>query len=237
MTGVLLALGLAASQLHAQSPTVAIMVTFEQSALAPNEVCNGSISVSYGEILGLTGVLLDQDDSVEGAGWTIRAPGTLAVPGGRGVVRVLNRPKAIVANLAASTSATVTIDCALGSETVAQGEMPKALFGGKLSLRLVPPAEILTGPATEDDYPSISATPSGDIWVAWQAYDNTDDVVMVRRKTADGWLEAEEITPRGDYHRPRLVAIGEAVWVVWAENLAGNWELMARQWAGDWAAP
>ncbi|HJN16168.1 MAG TPA: hypothetical protein QGH10_11775, partial [Armatimonadota bacterium] len=255
---------LLASVASGQSPTAGVMITFEQGVLAPNETCDGTISVSDGEVLALTGVLLDQDDRVEGNTWTVRAPGTLQEPGGRGVVRVLKRSKAVIANISSSPAASVTIECALGTETVALSELvggesgalengigalengvgalengihgPEAgsgegfsLFGGKISLRRAPAAEMLTTTETEDDYPSIAVTESGETWVAWQAYDGTNDVIMARQKTNDGWEDAEEITPRGDFHRPRVAAVGDSVWVIWAGNDAGNWELVARK--------
>jgi len=235
------AIAAACPAVYAQSPTSAVMITFDQSVLAPNEVCDGSISVSDGEVLALTPVLFDQGDTVDAATWVCRAPGTLDDPGGRGVVRVLKRSKAVVVTLNTSPAASVTVACAVGNATVELSELefgrPKALLEGKLTIEPAPVAEILTGAETEDDYPSIAATASGDIWVAWQAYDNTNDVVMARRRTTEGWQEAEELTPRGDYHRPRLAATGDTVWVVWAENYDGNWELVARKWDGGWSEP
>lgn len=217
----------------AQVPNSAVMLSFDHTKLPPRTVCDGTMSVAEGEILGLAPVLFDQGEGVDGLAWTCKAQGTKEQPGDLRVVRMTKRPKAVIANLVAEPSATLTVECALGTATVRLAELqmgaPMPLFDGKAQLELAPPTSILSTGETEDDYPSIAATDSGQIWVAWQSYDNTKDTILIRRYTGSFWGPAEEISEgRGDYHRPRLAASGRTVWAVWSRNLDGNWDLLAR---------
>ena len=226
----------------AQTPNAAVMLAFDHAKLAPRTVCDGTISVTDGELVGLSTVLFDQGEGVNGTAWTCKAQGTREQPGGLRVVRMPKRPKAVVANLLAEPSAQVRIDSALGEATVRLGELtmgqPTSLFDGTTSIELVPPAECLTPTETEDDYPSITTTISGHVWAAWQSYNNTDDTIMVRRLSSGRWGAPQEISEaRGDYHRPRLAASGRTVWAVWCENFDGNWDLVGRYRKGSSWSP
>jgi hypothetical protein len=226
----------------AETPNSAVMLSFDHTKLPPRTVCDGTVSVTDGDVVGLSGVLFDQGERVDGSAWSCKTQGTREQPGDLRVVRTTKRPKAVVANLVAEPSAQIHIQSELGTATVRLGELqigkPTALFDGKAHIEPAPPAQLLSTNQTEDDYPSIAATASGHIWVAWQSYDNTDDTILVRRFTGSAWGPAEEISEgRGDYHRPRLAASGRAVWAVWSENSGGNWDLVARFRAGGSWSP
>lgn len=96
----------------------------------------------------------------------------------------------------------------------------------------------VSDPASHADWPSAAFAPNGDLWVAWCAYDGSgSDVVQLRRRTADGWGETMTVTPRaGDLLGTSLAVSRDGrVWVAWAEQTDGNFDLFARSWhAGNW---
>ena len=100
------------------------------------------------------------------------------------------------------------------------------------------PAELLSTDATEDDFPTVGGSATGELWTAWVAFDDTADQILLRRQTASGWSEPETVSPAaGDFHTPAVIADGAGrTWVVWAANESGNWDLVARYFAdGKWS--
>lgn len=100
----------------------------------------------------------------------------------------------------------------------------------------------LTSEPTEDDFPSIAAGPDGRIYVAWVSHDTAvpGDAIMLREWDGQGWMPTETVT-RGskDAYRVEAAVDGRGRLVlVWAENIGGNWELVAR-WrsGGRWSKP
>jgi hypothetical protein len=100
------------------------------------------------------------------------------------------------------------------------------------------PAELLSTEATEDDFPTLGVSATGELWTAWVAFDDTADRILLRRQTASGWSKPEAVSPAaGDFHTPGVVADGDGrTWVVWAANESDNWDLVARYFAdGKWS--
>ena len=82
-----------------------------------------------------------------------------------------------------------------------------------------------------DSHPSAVTTPSGDTWIAWHAYQEGRDQVMLRRVSAGGELgETRVISLGGTVHSPpQVVAVDEeSIWVVWSTRRQSRWEV----WAG-----
>lgn len=100
-------------------------------------------------------------------------------------------------------------------------------------------AERLSSPEDYADYPTATVAANGDLWLAFLSYDQQGgDVVKVRRKTADGWLPAETITPTpGDFLKTAAASTPDgAVWVAWAARIEGNFDIYARKFdAAGWS--
>lgn len=88
------------------------------------------------------------------------------------------------------------------------------------------------------DWPSAAFAPNGDLWVAWTAYDNRGaDQIRVRRRVGSEWQDSVKVSPRsGDYLKTAIAIQPDGrVWVAWASQTDGNFDVFARSWqAGDW---
>lgn len=93
---------------------------------------------------------------------------------------------------------------------------------------------------THADWPSAAFTAKGDLWVAWTAYDNQGaDRIVARRRSEGEWEPAMTVSQRdGDVLKTALaVQPSGRVWIAWAAQLHGNFDLYARNWLdGRWSA-
>lgn len=98
----------------------------------------------------------------------------------------------------------------------------------------------ISNPDRHSDWPSAGFAPNGDLWVAWTEYDGSgSDEIRVRRRSGDGWGEPMTVSPGpGDYLQTGLAIRPDGqVWVAWAAQVGGNFDLYARAWrAGRWTA-
>ena len=89
------------------------------------------------------------------------------------------------------------------------------------------------------DWPSAAFAPDGDLWVAWSAYNGKGaDMIRLRRRSGGEWLETMTVTPRaGDYLETALAIQPDGrVWVAWAAQESGNFEIYARSLhRGSWS--
>lgn len=122
---------------------------------------------------------------------------------------------------------------------------PLVFEDGDVSVQGVPapsrvsPAE-LPKPTEEHDYPSLAIAANRSAWVAWQAYQNSGDRVLVAHSTGTGWSNAEALTPAGQdiFHTAVAEDARGRIWVVWSQREGETWDLVARvREAGGWSAP
>ena len=102
------------------------------------------------------------------------------------------------------------------------------------------PAERLSSPEDYADYPAAAVAANGDLWLAFLSYDqHGSDVVKVRRRTAAGWQPAETITPTpGDFLKTAAAATPDgALWIAWAAQIEGNFDIYARKFDGKRWSP
>ena len=112
---------------------------------------------------------------------------------------------------AATQIAIETVQGAFDFKLAEIGANPVSYLGGRASVVRVPAAEKLTTGEFEDDEPAIAALPDGSIAVAWVAYRDRGDRILLRTRGQDSWSAVEEVTPRaGDIFRCSLVAEGRA---------------------------
>ena len=84
--------------------------------------------------------------------------------------------------------------------------------------------------AEEHDYPSIAVTRSGEVWTAWQAYQDRGDHVYVRRQ---GGEPVRLTTAKGDLFRTSIAEDPDGqVHVVWSERSGEAWNLYERVFDG-----
>ena len=87
-------------------------------------------------------------------------------------------------------------------------------------MALSPRAELLSTADYEDDEAAIAALPNGDVAVAWVAYRDKGDRVMLRTRSGGTWSAAEEVTESpGDLFRCSLaVDSSGGLWAFWSRR-------------------
>ncbi len=88
------------------------------------------------------------------------------------------------------------------------------------------------------DWPAAAFSPSGDLWVAWIAYDGKDaDQVRARRRTGGEWQDIVTVSPRaGDFLKASIAIQPDGrVWIAWSAQADGNFDIYSRSWHdGRW---
>lgn len=238
-------------------PRQTILLTLGQKA-AGVERWDGSIAVEGGSVLDLEGRQFLKDDSVSGAsGWkTATRKDTIAPyadihytelrPGA--IPEVFYRPCGVYATLRGTGTARVSVTTAQGNFDFRLSEIglqPKPFLDGRALVQLVPSPSKLSIGDTQDDEPAIAALPDGGTAVAWIAYRDRADRVLLRSTSAAGeWTSAEEVSAHpADMFRCALAAGAQRgtqgdLWVFWTERAGEQWQLMARRKTkGKWAEP
>ncbi len=96
----------------------------------------------------------------------------------------------------------------------------------------------LTTGVHEDDHPALAAR--GDVaWVVWVSYSETAGTtqILARRWEKNAWGAVERVTESaGDYHKPAVTIDDQGVvWVAWAAQWEGNWDIYGRRRAASGA--
>src|SRR5262249_13741102 len=135
---------------------------------------------------------------------------------------VRHQPIGVYLNIDAPSTARVKVETKQGNFDFALSDLgvdPLAVLQGKALVMRLSTTEKLTGSGTEDDEPSIASLP-GSIAVAWVAYRNREDRVMVRLRSDKEWGAAEEVTTKpGDIFRTSMAATADGtLWVFWSER-------------------
>ena len=91
----------------------------------------------------------------------------------------------------------------------------------------------------QDDWPAIAAAPDGSVWGAWLSFNGEHDDVALRRFANGRWSNIHWVpNTSGDSWMPQVaVDTSNRVWVVWTEQLDGNWDIYARRFdaaAQEW---
>jgi len=233
-------------------PTVTLLLTFGLNAAAL-ERWDGSVALGAGRIVRLSGRHFSAGDAVSGeSAWKCQtrrdavAPYadihyTEMRPGSTPDVRF--HPVGVYVALDAPRGDRLSVQTAQGNFTVDLSDVsaePKLYLGGRASAQIVPTTELLSGGEHEDDEPSIAPLSNGDLAVAWVAYRNREDRVLLRTRHQNTWSPAEEVTLKpGDIFRTSLAASSDgSLWVFWSERGEEEWTLWARpKRGGAWQKP
>jgi uncharacterized protein DUF3604 len=120
------------------------------------------------------------------------------------------------------------------------GLEPKQFLNGRARIQWAPSVERLTTQEYEDDEASIAALPDGSIAVAWVAYRERADRVMLRERSGDIWGPTQEVTTSpADLFRCSLAVDSDGnLWAFWSERDGATWSIRGRQRkAGQWQSP
>jgi hypothetical protein len=114
----------------------------------------------------------------------------------------------------------------LASGSPVASEMPQVIYGN------VTISSLAVGHQDrQDDLPAIAAAPDGSLWVAWLSFNGEHDDVALRHCQNGRWSNLHWVPDTsGDSWLPQVaVDTSNRVWVVWSQQLDGNWDLYARR--------
>ena len=244
LVSVIVASLFAASSAVFSAEQVAVLVSFDAQEIGPSVSCGGSVSVDGGELTGLSPVMFEPGEEIEEKRWQCQTFGTLDKPGGRSRVFQISRHKGILARLRGGAATVLQLTTDLGSATVRIGDLrqeAQRLLDGRVLVTLGAPPQRLTTDLTQDDFPDVTVAGDGTVWAGWQAWDDEGDRLRVARHADGAWSEPEDLpVERGDVFRLTLASANTAgaIWGVWSQNRAENWDLWACRWeSGEWGKP
>ena len=84
----------------------------------------------------------------------------------------------------------------------------------------------------EDDLPTLAAGADGSLWLAWLAYADRRDEILIRQWKEGTWGNMRYMpNTSGDVWLPQAGVDGDGrLWVAWTQMLDGNWDLYARSY-------
>ena len=142
-------------------------------------------------------------------------------------------PKGLDLQGAASEGARVMVDTNLGSVSfsLSEVELEKAteFLDGLVQVRRLPYGVKLTDDFRDDDYPSIAVADGITAWAVWQSYSGQFDEIRIS-KYDHGWKTFTRLpSVSGDVWRPQVALDHQKrPWVVWSQQVEGNFDLYAR---------
>lgn len=219
---------------------------------------DGSMSVEGGELVALAGYEMRAGDLIrDPRRWELST--RPAFPFSRrghdeGILvdlpdGVMLQPR-MYAYLNAVGATRVSVDTVAGDFSFSVREIPalgqRTYLDGKVSVERAPVAMLMGRTEerrygqrwTDNDVPDVAVTSGGDVWTAWQGFRDGTDRVYAQRvgpNSAAPNKKVWAVSPEdGDVYRP---AVGEdaegKVWIVWSEQVDGNWDLYGRAFDGS----
>lgn len=218
-----------------------LLITFGHGATR-QERWDGSVAVENGRLLRLERWHFSQGDTITGTNtWkcqtrTDELPPYVNIhyvelrPGA--IPPVLHHPVGIIVQLAGQDGTKLAFSTAQGNFSFALRQVkdgPFSTMDGRVLVSEVPSAWRLTTAEFEDDEPAIAVLPDGRIAIAWVAYKDRADRIMLRWKTPTGWSEPEQVSGEGDIFRC-TTAVDDSgnLWVFWSQRHGHEWFIHAR---------
>ena len=254
---LLFSLGAGRSQVPEVNPsaaeeetTTSLRLMFGLKKLTPLR-WDGNVSVAPGRVLRVDGVHFEGRDEIKGRDqWWLTTRVTRyadsATPRGYDPVHTRSFqmiPNGVVAVIDPAGNANVSVNTESGDysfrlDELALGE-PKIFADDEASAERIPTTIDLTRGETYNDYPAITASDDGSLWVSWISYANRKDAVWLRQRAANEWKPPSRVTPgeHSDNFRTAVAqdAAGRIV-VVWSGKANGKWGLFSRALAdGSWS--
>jgi len=165
-----------------------------------------------------------------------------AVEVARGRTRFAEPQRGVVLGIQGPSSTQLTVDTKQGTFTCEPDDLP----AGKLTYALNGAATVALAitPLSaanmegEEDHPAIAIDAAGRVWVAYVSWEREKDVIYARSFDGQTWSEPLALAGPGDFYQVQLASDGRGkLWMVWAAQEDGNWDLYARvHEQGKWDA-
>lgn len=221
-----------------------VTMVFGSKDAAPDKWDGSLRIVGGGTVVRLTGYHFSPDCHITGAAsWECStqawaAPGPSVHAGERpGPYPTLVQPVGITLEFSSDADPEIVVT-SRRSFRFRYSELPESgaiyLSGGNVEVYRTAPILRLTEEQDEDDYPSLAITPSGDAWLAWQAYREGAERVLLRHRSGNAWGAPVTVSERpGDLFMTAVAATASETTVVWSEYEGKSWRLKARVMKGD----
>lgn len=203
---------------------------------------DGAVSIAKGKIERVRGYHFTRESKVTGTSWECATSAWAPFSGGmhpneKPQPRATNmEPVGVTIEFRAPADAALTVRFARGGTfSFRPLDIPEheGLFplAATVEVYRTPVVEAVTAGGPEDDYPSI-AIDGGQIWVAWQGYQDKAEHVFLRKMENNAWGEKVQVTEKaGDLFNTAVVATEGKVTVLWSERDGSNWHLKSRDYA------
>lgn len=223
--------------------SISFRVVFGNQRTAPKDY-SGSVSVTGGALRGLEPWRFLQNDAITGPNsWTLQIRRTIFENQPDAPQPMANGGPAPQNIVPAGLIVTVDASAASAQFHTAQGDFVAPVrdlaYGRVLGLldndvqveRVPTPDRVSPQSAEEHDYPSIAITRGGEVWTAWQAYQDRGDHVYARRLGGD---VTRLTTEKGDIFRTSVAEdAGGRIHVAWSERRGADWNLYERVFDGQ----
>ncbi|MEZ5400254.1 MAG: hypothetical protein R2729_11345 [Bryobacteraceae bacterium] len=197
----------------------------------------------------LTAWQFEEGDSVSGSSWTAhtRERSYWDTPYEPKMGPTARKTKITQKGVVATfrVAAPVRVKTAQGEFTFTPGDAlwaaPQRFLNGRVEVRATPSADRSATADIVEDYPSMTVASDGSLWLAYQAWSDQGDRVMVRHRTGGAWSAPVAVTPSpADRFRTAIAQDAKGnVWAVWSEQRDGNFDLWGARAtdSGKWSAP
>jgi len=149
----------------------------------------------------------------------------------------------VVIDVTGNSATELTIETGNGNFTVRPFDLasgsPLRLLDGNVIAERIPAAEMVSTPASNNDFPSVVALPQGRLVTAWVAFRDNKTEILTRTFDGRAWSDMRPIPANhADIYMVKLGREGASNAVaVWSAHVDGNWDLYASRLQGDtWTA-
>ncbi len=209
---------------------------------------NGSLTVSGGELEGISSLRPRHEDRINGNSWELGTwqgpnfwyPAPKPQPVDGEPINIFN--SGLIVDVRSRGRARIAFQTDQGnfrvdSRNLAPGQ-PRRFLGGRVVVTRTVSAQRVSGTEHENDFASVAAGPDGKLWVVWVAFKDWANEVKLRHYDGAAWGEVQTITEKpGDVFLAKVARDGAGrIWVVWSDQVEGNRDLYARNYGeGEWS--
>lgn len=207
---------------------------------------NGRLSIEKGEIHAIDGYRFELPDRIlPQGGWQMRTVVTrvllsYATGEGPGASESRVLPKGLMVRGSGGVETRVAVETEHGRFDFAPAALPFGVaekrLDGRVEIRRIPPATDLSGTELrQHDFSSIAAGRDGTLWAVWSSYHDRREELNFRRYKDGRWTRLIPVSRAAeDLWRPQVaVDAAERPWLIWSQQVNGNWDLYAMPWEGE----
>ena len=241
--------GSAAAQERFDDPAlVSVRVELGANDRRP-QVWDGKLSVSGGELLGISSRRPTPGDSLAGNAWKLsswqgpnyRYPAPKPQPVTGVPVNIFN--PGLIVDLKTNGRARMAFETEQGGFRVDLRDLqlgrPRRFLGGRVVASRTVSARQISERGRQNDFASLATGPNGQVWVVWVAYRAGANEVLLRHYDGEKWGAIEKVTEKpGDVFLAKAARGGDGrIHVVWSDQADGNRDLYARVFDGERRSP